>query len=106
MLSMPMFARLRSWWGARRPKSADQMLSVDCRPQESDAIRWLDPWSSTENNTAEYRSTFVQQLGREIRRGHQLYGLPVDLIGRGNGDDCLFEIQDGTGRVAVVHLVW
>ncbi|MCG6916294.1 MAG: hypothetical protein LJE89_01980 [Deltaproteobacteria bacterium] len=35
-----------------------------------------------------------------------LFGLPLKLIGRGNDDDALFEILDGTGRVAVVHLIW
>jgi len=35
-----------------------------------------------------------------------MYGLPVKLIARGNGDDALFEILDGTGRVADVHLTW
>lgn len=35
-----------------------------------------------------------------------MYGLPAKLIARGNGDDALFEILDGSGRVAEVHLTW
>ncbi len=35
-----------------------------------------------------------------------MFGLPSQFIGRGQGDDALFEILDGTGRAAVVHLTW
>jgi hypothetical protein len=71
--------------------------------QETD---WLEPWSSTAGSSEERLRTFAEQLGRETSRGHELHKVPVRLIGRGNGDDALFELQDGTGRVAEVHLVW
>jgi hypothetical protein len=35
-----------------------------------------------------------------------MFGVPGRLIGRGQGDDALFELLDGSGRVAVVHLTW
>lgn len=38
--------------------------------------------------------------------GHALYGVPVRLIARGKGDDALFELNDGTDRVARVQLTW
>ncbi|XAH25411.1 hypothetical protein AAFF27_09515 [Xylophilus sp. GW821-FHT01B05] len=71
--------------------------------QETD---WLEPWTSTAGADDGYLRTFAEQLARETSRGHELHQVPVKLIGRGNGDDALFELQDGTGRVAQVHLVW
>lgn len=67
---------------------------------------WLEPWSSTEGSEESYLRTFAEQLARETSPGHELHGLQVRLVGRGNGDDALFELLDGTGRVAEVHLVW
>ncbi len=38
---------------------------------------------------------------------HELYGLPVPAIARPvDTDDVLNAIEDGTGRVADVHLTW
>ncbi len=52
-------------------------------------------------------ATFGVELARELAPGHALYGLPVRAIGLGNdGDDVLFVIEDGTERVAAVHLTW
>ena len=67
---------------------------------------WLEPWTSTEGSEAAYLKTFAEQLARETSHGHELHRLAVRLIGRGNGDDALFEILDGSGRVAEVHLDW
>jgi hypothetical protein len=48
-----------------------------------------------------------QELRRELSVGHPLYGLPVRTVGRRQDcDDVLFTVEDGTGRVAVVHLTW
>ncbi|MCW7541470.1 hypothetical protein OOT46_27040 [Aquabacterium sp. A7-Y] len=69
-------------------------------------MEWLEPWSSTEGMEDTYRRAFSDQLAKEISPGHELYGKQVRLIARGNGDDALFELLDGTGRVAEVHLVW
>jgi hypothetical protein len=71
-----------------------------------DAKDWLEPWWSTEDAKESYLRTFSEQLARETASGHQLYQVPVRLIGRGNGDDALFALEDGSGRVAQVHLVW
>lgn len=48
-----------------------------------------------------------RQLSRELAPGHPLYGLPVKTLARRQDcDDVLFAIEDGSGRVAVVHLTW
>lgn len=66
----------------------------------------MEPWWSTERQNREFHDGFCRQLARELSRGHELYKLPVRIIARGNGDDALFEILDGSGRVAQVHLTW
>jgi hypothetical protein len=58
-------------------------------------MEWLDPWWSTEGHSPEFHETFRKQLELEAK-----------LIARDNGDDALFQILDGSGRVAVVHLTW
>ncbi|WP_437227686.1 hypothetical protein SH661x_000503 [Planctomicrobium sp. SH661] len=67
---------------------------------------WLEPWWSTEDQSAAFHETFLRQLKLEVPPGHPLFGAPVRLIARGNGDDALFEFLDGSGRVAIVHLTW
>ena len=69
-------------------------------------MRWLEPWWSTEDACENFRNGFTRQLLLEVGPGHELFGLPIRLIGRGQGDDALFELLDGTCRVAVVHLTW
>ncbi|WP_146002127.1 hypothetical protein [Cupriavidus pauculus] len=69
-------------------------------------MEWLEPWWSTENMDNQFHETFARQLALEVPPGHELFELPARLIGRGLGDDALFEILDGSGRVAVVHLTW
>lgn len=66
----------------------------------------LDPWWSVEKEDADYHKTFIQELQIEIPSGHKLFELPVKILARGSGDDVLFEIDDGSKRVAVVHLTW
>lgn len=47
------------------------------------------------------------ELARELSAGHSLYGLPVRAVALGgSGDDVLFAVEDGTQRVAEVHLTW
>ena len=69
-------------------------------------MRWLEPWSSAENLDEKIAQGLVRQLAIEVPPGHQMFELPVRLIGRGDDDDVLFEILDGSGRVAEVHLTW
>ncbi len=71
-----------------------------------DKIKWVDPWWSTANQNENFHTTFKRQLELEVSSGHQLHNLEVMIIGRGPGDDALFKILDGSGRVAVVHLTW
>ena len=65
-------------------------------------MEFLEPWDEADDRNGSFKA----QLALEVQPGHQLYQVPVQLLARGNGDDCLFEILDGTGRVAQVHLVW
>lgn len=71
-----------------------------------DDTDWLEPWGSTDGASESYLRTFAEQLAKETARGHPLYRVSVRLIGRGDGDDALFALEDNTGRVAEVHLVW
>ncbi len=57
-----------------------------------------------QRNAAE---TFITQLKQELPPRHCLYGLKVKFLARIDGqDDVLFLIDDGSGRVAEVHLTW
>lgn len=69
-------------------------------------MEWLEPWWSTESLPQEFAERIAHQLAVEVPSGHIMFGVPVKLIARGNGDDALFEILDGTGRIADVHLTW
>jgi hypothetical protein len=67
---------------------------------------WLEPWFSASAFAERFALTWEKRLAIEVPAGHVLYGLPTKLLARGNGDDALFELMDGTGRVAHVHLTW
>jgi len=69
-------------------------------------VVWLEPWADTDQLDARYHESLRKQLEREVAPGHVMYGVPTKLIARGNGDDALFQILDGSGRVAEVHLTW
>jgi hypothetical protein len=69
-------------------------------------MEWLEPWCSTKGLDSRFHESQIKQLELEVPPGHGMFGLPVGLIGRGNGDDALFEILDGSNRVAVVHMTW
>jgi hypothetical protein len=50
---------------------------------------------------------FLVELLLELKPGHPLFGLPVAAVARRyDQDDVLFEVLDGSGRVAEVHLTW
>jgi hypothetical protein len=69
-------------------------------------VEWLEPWYSIAKNPCQIMG-MEAELHRELRSGHPLFGLPVQAVGRrGDCDDILFRLLDGTGRVAVVHLTW
>jgi hypothetical protein len=69
-------------------------------------MEWLDPWWSTAEQTECFHETFAAQLELEICADDPIYRIPVRIIGRGLGDDAVFQLLDGTGRVAFVHFHW
>lgn len=69
-------------------------------------MKWLEPWWSTESHDGAFHTGFKRELESEVGDGHPLKGIETRLIARGNGDDALFELLDGSGRYAVVHLTW
>ena len=69
-------------------------------------MEWLVPWHSVADDPAQVAG-MARELVRELSAGHSLYGLPVRTVARRQDcDDVLFAVEDGTGRVAVVHLTW
>jgi len=63
-----------------------------------------DGWRRVEGYEA---SLLEQTLRRELNETHVLHGLSMRALARFDGsDDVLFAIEDGTGRVASVHLTW
>ena len=69
-------------------------------------MKWLVPWHSIAD-APDQLTAMARELRRELSPGHPLYGLSVRTLGRRQDcDDVLFAIEDGTGRVAVVHLTW
>ena len=70
-------------------------------------MEWREPWWSTASQDAKFHSIFHRELKLELGPKHPLFNVPVQMIGRkGDSDDTLFELLDGSGRVAVVHLTW
>ena len=65
-------------------------------------MKWLEPWRPV--NPSE---DLVRELLKELAPGHVLFGKSLTTIGRRDDcDDALFRLDDGTGRVAGVHLTW
>lgn len=70
-------------------------------------MQWLEPWCDVADLGPGFAATFEQVLNREVAPGHLLYGIPIAAIGKRDGtDDVLFQLLDGSERVAVVHLTW
>lgn len=69
-------------------------------------MEWLVPWHPVGDDPTQVIG-MERELKRELSAGHPLFGLPVKTLARRQDcDDVLFALQDGTGRVAVVHLTW
>ena len=66
-------------------------------------MKWPYPFSATER--IETKAAFEQELRRELKPGHPLFGLPVAAIAY-DQDDVLFMAIEGSGRFAQVHLTW
>jgi hypothetical protein len=59
------------------------------------------PWYRDE------RPVLLDELRRELGTDHVLYGLRLSVLAsRRDRDDVLVAINDGTSRVAKVHLTW
>jgi hypothetical protein len=70
-------------------------------------IVFVVPWWSTHEQSADFHARFIKQLRTEVGPGHVMYNVPARVIARhGPDDDTLFELLDGSGRMAVVHLTW
>lgn len=70
------------------------------------AVHWLKPWHPTGSDPGQIEA-IERELRKEVASGHPLFGIQVDAIGwRSDRDDVLFQLRDGTERVAVVHLTW
>lgn len=64
------------------------------------------PWYSVSDDLVQVAG-MERELQRELSPGHPLFGVPVKTLARRQDcDDVLFAVQDGTDRVAVVHLTW
>jgi hypothetical protein len=69
-------------------------------------VEWLVPWHPVSDDPVQVAG-MERELQRELSPGHFLFGMPLKaLVRRQDCDDILFAVQDGTGRVAVVHLTW
>jgi hypothetical protein len=67
-------------------------------------MTFVKPWRAVVGDENEH---FVAELKREMCPGHTLYGVSVYTVARRtNQDDFLFSLDDGSKRVAVVHLTW
>ena len=65
-------------------------------------MQWLAPWNEVVDG-----AEFALELAREMPPQHVLRGVPVNAIARRfDCDDVLFELLDGSARVAVVHLTY
>jgi hypothetical protein len=67
-------------------------------------MNYLEPWHAlAEEECIALRA----ELTRELPPGHALEGIQVKCLARRQDrDDVLFELQDGSGRFASVHLTW
>ena len=64
-------------------------------------MEFFEPWQRCAD------SRFVDELRREMPPGHALQNSDVTIVARRNDrDDFLYSINDGTGRMAEVHLTW
>lgn len=78
---------------------------ADGTPRVLGGIAEVEPWQSFD--LPAHIEAFEAELHRELSPGHCLYGLPLRAIARRpDRDDALFSVEDGSGRVARVHLTW
>lgn len=69
-------------------------------------MEWLTPWEGILRDSEAARSA-ERELEREVADGHSFYAVPVSAIASHTGsDDVLYSVNDGSGRVAIVHLTY
>jgi hypothetical protein len=69
------------------------------------AVRWLVPWHPIIGGSPD--DAIAWELYSEVGNDHVLRGIRVrPLARRQDCDDTLFELLDGSGRFAVVHLTY
>jgi hypothetical protein len=77
-----------------------------CSAVEARHVEWLVPWHSVADDPSQVEG-MEQELSRELSAGRSLFGLQMRTLARRQDcDQVLFAVEDGTGRVAVVHLTW
>lgn len=68
-------------------------------------LNWLVPWHPIVDKGKD--DFLVRELQKEVCRQHVLFNVPVKSIGyRQDCDDALFQLLDGSNRLAVVHLTF
>ena len=66
---------------------------------------WLVPWRPIEDGRPD--DPTAKELYAEVCERHTLFGIQVRPVAcRQDCDDVLFELLDGSGRFAVVHLTY
>ena len=64
-------------------------------------MEFLEPWFANSD------SRLVDELHREMARGHELENLDLKIVAnRRDCDEFLYAINDGSARLAAVHLTW
>jgi ankyrin repeat protein len=76
-------------------------------PNETRHYEFLDPWWATDGDSGPWEQRFLNQLQTQVGPEHVMYGLPVRIVGSYGGSKALlFEILDGSGRLAVINVTW
>ena len=66
---------------------------------------FLHTWWSCAKESTDFKKTFTDELEKELYIGHPLYGLEVEVLANGQGDDYLFKIKQSS-QFWVVHLTF
>src|SRR5690348_2950140 len=85
--------------------SVDTSRAIEHQAEGGESVQWVEPWQPIELPSE--ADTLHAELNRELSPAHPLSGLRLRAICRRRDcDDVLFAIEDGSGRVASVHLTW
>lgn len=79
------------------------LINVMCK--DAGNTIWLVPWHPIEDGRPDDRT--AKELYAELCERHNLFGIQARPVARRQDcDDVLFELLDGSGRFAVVHLTY